>query len=66
MIQIWWIITDEVFRHASSFRCDKFKDYICKNGTLNTTKAEIINDELIMCIFKVVTSDKQQINQGAT
>ena len=44
---------------ASSFRCNKFEDYICKNGTLNTQNAEIINDELIMCIFKVVTSDEQ-------
>ena len=44
---------------ASSFRCNKFEDYICKNGTLNTKNAEIINDKLIMCIFKVVTSDKQ-------
>ena len=43
-----------------------FEDYICKNGTLNTKNAEIIIDELIMRIFKVVTSDKQYINQGAT
>ena len=38
---------------ASSFRCDKFEDYTCKNGTLNTKNAEIINDELIMYIFKI-------------
>ena len=44
---------------ANSFRCDIFEYYICKDGTLNTKNAEIINDELIMCIFKVVTSDKQ-------
>ena len=47
---------------ASSFRCNKFDDYICKNGTLNmlnTENAKIINDELIMCIFKVITSDEQ-------
>ena len=44
---------------ANSFRCNKFEDYICKDGTLNTKNAEIINDELIMCIFKVVASDKQ-------
>ena len=44
---------------ASSFRCNKFEDYICKNGTLNTKNAEITNDELIMCIFNVVTSNKQ-------
>ena len=44
---------------ASSFRRNKFENYICKNGTLNTKNAEIINDELIVCIFKVVTSDKQ-------
>ena len=43
---------------ASSFRCNKFEDYICKNGTLNIKNAEIIN-ELIICMFKVVTSDKQ-------
>ena len=49
---------------ASSFRCNKFEDYICKNGTLNNKNAEIINDELIMCIFEVVISDKQLINQG--
>ena len=44
---------------ASNVRCNKFEDYICKNGTLNTKNAEIINGELIMCIFK-------SINQGAT
>ena len=27
--------------------------------SVNTKNAEIINDELIMCIFKVVASDKQ-------
>ena len=32
---------------ASSFRCNKFEEYIWKNGTLNTKNAEIINDELI-------------------
>ena len=26
---------------ASSFICDKFEDYICKNGTLNTNKANL-------------------------
>ena len=44
---------------ASSFRCNEFEDYICKNGTLNTKNTEIINDELIMCIFKVIISDNQ-------
>ena len=44
---------------ASSFRCNKFEDNICKNGTLNAKNNEIINDELVMCIFKVVTPDKQ-------
>ena len=44
---------------ASSFRCNKFEDIICKDGTLHTKNAEIINDELIVCIFKVVTSYKQ-------
>ena len=43
---------------SSSFRCNKFEDYICKDSNLNTKNAEI-NDELIMCIFKVVTSDQQ-------
>ena len=32
---------------------------VCKNGTLNIKNAEIINDELIVCIFKVVTLDEQ-------
>ena len=36
---------------ASSFRCNKFEDYICKNSNLNTKNAEITN-EVIMCIFK--------------
>ena len=44
---------------AGSFRRKRFEDYICKNGTLNTKNAEIANDELIMCIFKVIISDKQ-------
>ena len=44
---------------ASSFRCNKFEDPICKNGTMNNKNAEIMNGDLIMCIFKVVTSDKQ-------
>ena len=35
---------------ASSFRYNKFEDYICKNANLNTKNAEIIN-EVIMCIF---------------
>ena len=26
---------------VSSFRCNKFEDYICKNGTLNTNKANL-------------------------
>ena len=38
--------------HASSFRCYKFEDYICKNTNLNTKNAEITN-EVIMCIFNV-------------
>ena len=32
---------------------------ICKNGTLNTKNSEITSDELIMCIFNVVTSNKE-------
>ena len=36
------------------------------NGTLNTKNVEITNEELIMSIFHVVTSNKQWINQGAT
>ena len=36
------------------------------NGTLNTKIVEITNEELIMSIFYVVTSNKQWINQGAT
>ena len=44
---------------ASSFGCNRFEDYVCKNGTLNAKNAEIINDELVMCIFKVATPDKQ-------
>ena len=35
---------------ASSFRCNKFKDYICKNTNLKTKNAEITN-EVIMHIF---------------
>ena len=35
---------------ASSFRCNKFEDYICKNANMNTKNAEITN-EVIMCIF---------------
>ena len=27
----------------SSFRCNKFKDYICKNSDLNTKNAETTN-----------------------
>ena len=34
---------------ASSFRCNKFEDYICKNANLNTKNAEI-TDDVIMCI----------------
>ena len=51
---------------ANSFRGDKLEDYISKNDTLNTKNAEINNDDLIMSIFSVVTSNKQQISQGAT
>ena len=51
---------------ASGFRCNKLEDYICKNGTLNTKNVEIVNDELNMCIWKVVTPDKQYIKQRAT
>ena len=35
---------------ASSFRCNKFEDYIYKNANLNTKNVEITN-EVIMCIF---------------
>ena len=35
---------------ASSFRCNKFEDYTCKNTNLNTKNAEITN-EVIMCII---------------
>ena len=35
---------------ASSFRCDKFEDHICKNANLNTKNAKT-NNEVIMCIF---------------
>ena len=35
---------------ASSFRCNKFEDYTCKNTNLKTKNAEIIN-EVIMCII---------------
>ena len=35
---------------ASSFRCNKFEDYICKNANLKTKNAEITN-EVIMCII---------------
>ena len=38
---------------ASSFRCNKFEDHICKNAHLNTKNAEI-TDEVIMCIFNVI------------
>ena len=51
---------------ANTFRGDKLEDYISKNDTLNTKNAEINNDDLIMSIFSVVTSNKQQISQGAT
>ena len=37
---------------ASSFRCNKFEDYMSKNANLNTKNAEITN-EIIMCIFHV-------------
>ena len=37
---------------VSSFRCDQFEGYICKNANLKTKNAEII-DEVIMCIFNV-------------
>ena len=37
---------------ASSFRSNKFEDYICKNANLNTKNAEVTN-EVIMCIFNV-------------
>ena len=37
---------------ASSFRCNKFEDYIFKNANLNTKNAEITN-EVIMRIFDV-------------
>ena len=37
---------------ASSFRCNKFEDHICKNANLNTKNAEITN-EVIMCIINV-------------
>ena len=33
----------------SSFRCNKFEYYICKNANLNTKNTEITN-EVIMCI----------------
>ena len=29
---------------ASSFRCDKFEDYICKNANLNTKNAKTNNE----------------------
>ena len=51
--------------HASSFRCNKFEDYICKNANLNTKNAEITNYG-IMRIFNQVASNKQSINQGTT
>ena len=35
---------------ASSFRCNKFDDYIYKNDNLNAKDAEITN-EVIMRIF---------------
>ena len=35
---------------ASSFRCNEFEDYTCKNANLNTKNANI-TDEVIMCIF---------------
>ena len=44
--------------HASSFRCNKFEDYICKNANLNTKNAEITNYG-IMRIFNQVASNKQ-------
>ena len=37
---------------ASSFWCNKFEDYICKNANLNPKKAEITN-EVIISIFNV-------------
>ena len=43
---------------TSSFRCNEFDDYICKNANLNTKNAEITN-EVIMPIFNAVTSNKQ-------
>ena len=44
--------------HASSFRCNKVEDYICKNANLNTKNAEITN-YAIMRIFNQVASNKQ-------
>ena len=38
---------------ASSFRCNKFEDHICKNANLNTKNAEITN-EAIMRIFNAI------------
>ena len=37
---------------ASSFRCNKFEDNICKSANPKTKNAEIIN-EVIMCISNV-------------
>ena len=45
---------------ASSFRCNKFEDFICKNANLNTKHTDITN-EVIICIFNEVTSNKQLI-----
>ena len=38
---------------ASSFKCNKFEDHICKNANLNTKSAEITN-EVIMCISNAI------------
>ena len=55
---------------ASSFRCNKFEDHICKNANLNTKNAEIIN-VVIMRIFNAIIRNyiyqiqlNGNINQG--
>ena len=48
---------------ASSFRCNKFEDYICENGTLNTNKANL--RDLIAATGLVISNWIQIVNFSA-
>ena len=60
-------IKNSIFSGANfgAYTDPSFEDYIDKNGTQNTKNAEVIN-EVIVCKFNQVTSNKIWINQEAT